>query len=79
MTTAQAQRTEAMMKEYAQGESVKIEEIGGTLYVFGSELATLRIFAKYLANGSVQNPKARVGYSQNLQSNYFSLDMIFNS
>ena len=75
MTKAQAQRTEVMMKEFAKDENVSVEEIGGTLYVFGPELATLRIFAKYLSNGSVQNPKVRVGYSENMKSNYFSLEM----
>lgn len=73
MTEAQLARTLTMMKDYAK-EDVTIEEIGGTnLYVFGSELATLRIFAKYQANGATCNPKARVGYSKNMQSYYFSL------
>lgn len=75
MTTAQAQRTAAMMKEYAKGEEVTIEKIKSILYVFGSELATLRIFAKYQSNGAVHNPKARVGYSENLKRHYFSIDM----
>ena len=63
-----------MFNQFA-GEAVEIEDVGGTIYVFGSELATLRIFAKYQANGSVHNPKARVGFSRNLDRFYFSLDM----
>ena len=73
MTTSQAQRTEAMMKEYA-GEDVYLGEIDSTLYVFGSELATLRIFAKYNANGSAHNLATRVGFSKNMDSFYFSLE-----
>ena len=56
------------------GEPVQLENVSGMLYVFGSELATLRIFAEYQSNGSVHNPKARVGYSVNLKLHYFSLD-----
>lgn len=74
MTTAQAQRTEKMMAEFAK-EPVVIEEIKSTLYVYGSELACLRIFAKYNSNGAAPNKKARVGYSENLKSFYCSLDM----
>lgn len=74
MTTAQAQRTEKMMAEFAK-EAVKIEKIKGNLYVYGSELACLRIFAKYNSNGSHPCKKVQVGYSENLKSFYFSLDM----
>ncbi len=62
-----------MFKQMA-GEPVEAENVKGTIYVFGSELATLRIFAKYQANGSVHNPKARVGHSANLGKFYFALD-----
>jgi len=55
------------------GEPVTVDEIKGCYYAFGSELATLRIFAKYLANGSVTNSNVRVGFSKNLNTHYFSL------
>ena len=44
----------------AGDEQITVEQVHSTLYVFGSELATLRIFAK-MKNG-------RVGYSSNLQT-----------
>lgn len=74
MTEQQKQRTVAMMSEIA-GESVTVEKVTTNLYVHGSELACLRIFAKYNANGAAPNPKARVGYSKNLGTHYFSLEM----
>ena len=52
-----------------------VEQMGSTLYVFASELATLRIFAKYQTNGKIHNPKARVGFSKNTNTFYFALDM----
>jgi len=76
ITTAQIKRTEAMMKEFAKGEAVTVDfSCPGILYVFGSELATLRIFAKYNSNGAHFNSKVRTGYSVNLKSFYISLDL----
>jgi len=51
--------------EYSRmaGESVEVEEIGGALYAFGSELATLRLFRKMPSNSQ--------GYSSNLKRFYF--------
>lgn len=74
MTNAQLARTEKMMVEYAKGLPVRIEMISGCLYVFASELACLRIFAKYNTNGKHYNPKAILGYSENLNSHYFCLE-----
>lgn len=73
MTTAQLQKTEKMMSEIAK-ESVTVENICGCIYVYGSELAVLRIFAKYQANGKQPNSKALVGYSDNKQTHYFVLE-----
>jgi len=73
MTDAQAARTTRMFAEIAR-EPVEMEKIRGTYYALGSELACLRIFAKYQANGTVHNPKARVGYSANKQRWFFALD-----
>ena len=73
MTTAQIERVAKDMTDYAK-EPVRVEQITSCLYVFGSELATLRIFAHYLASGSVSNPNCRVGFSKNLNKHYFSLE-----
>jgi len=56
-------------------EEVTVEQIGSGLYGFGSELATLRLFAKYNSNGAIHNAKCRVGYSENLGKFYFSIDL----
>lgn len=55
------------MKQYA-GENVKVEKITGNYYVFGSELATLRIFKKYKDCTNVNQ-----GFSENLNTYYFSI------
>jgi hypothetical protein len=75
MTDDQQKRIIAMMKEFA-GEDITVEQITSCLYTFGSELACLRIFAKYNANGTVHNKNARVGYSDNLKTWYFALDNV---
>jgi hypothetical protein len=66
------ERTQKDWSEYA-GENIVVEEIGGTLYGFGSEIATLRIFKKY---GACKN--VRQGYSENLGKFYFSLTPQFS-
>jgi hypothetical protein len=75
MTIAQAKRATDMFCEYAK-EPVVVDEIASALYVYGSELACLRIFAKYQTNGAFHNPAARVGYSKNMNTHYFVLDNI---
>jgi len=65
-TAAQIQRTERDYSKIA-GEAVRIEVTGSTLYAFGSELATLRLFRKM--------PNMRQGFSQNLNAFYFSVDL----
>jgi uncharacterized protein YneR len=66
-TPEQIKRTEQDWTAYAK-ERVRVEEIGGTLYGFASELATLRIYRKYGAMNNVSQ-----GFSSNLGSFYFSL------
>lgn len=66
-TTEQLARTQHDWTAYAN-EPVRVESIGGTLYGFGSELATLRIYRKY---GHQDNTSQ--GFSRNLGSFYFSL------
>jgi hypothetical protein len=60
------------MSEYA-GEAVQIDTTPANIYAFASELGALRIFAKYRANGAVENSKVRVGYSESRGSWYASL------
>lgn len=67
-TAAQIARLARDWSEYAK-EEIRVEEIGGTFYGFGSELATLRIFRKYGADAKGINQ----GYSANLGEWYFSL------
>ena len=50
-------------------EEVKVEFIAGAMYVFGSELACLRLHYK-MQNG-------RVGWSANLNTWYYSREMQF--
>ena len=54
------------------GESVDVEEIGGVVYGFGSELATLRLLSKYR-----DSKNFRQGYSENRQQFYVSLEPRF--
>lgn len=90
ITEAQIDRTQRMMQEIAAqpvgrkeiaavGGAVRVEAIGGSLYVFGSELDCLRIFAKYNANGAAHSKNARVGYSENLSTHYFVLENALSS
>ena len=54
------------------GEECECREIGGAFYMFGSELATLRCLKVY------RNCKnARAGWSENLNTFYFSLETSF--
>lgn len=66
ITTTQLARTQSEYSKIA-GEAVRLEAIGGTLYAFGSEIATLRLFRKM--------PNMRQGYSENLKTFYFSIEM----
>jgi hypothetical protein len=49
------------------GEPVTVEFIAGAIYVFGSELATLRLFRAM--------PNKRQGYSAARESFYFSIEL----
>lgn len=65
-TKSQLSRIE---KEYSAiaGEKVTVEQIGSTMYAFGSELATLRLFRKM--------PNMRQGFSENMNTFFFSIEM----
>lgn len=53
-------------------EDVTVDQIASTIYVYGSELAVLRLFAKYNTNGKIYNSKVQVGIHCN-GSHYFSI------
>ena len=55
-------------------EKMEVEYIKGAYYAYGSELACLRLFHKY--NLSAHNPKVRIGYSKNLETWYFELEVL---
>ena len=65
-TLAQLDRTQEEYSAIA-GEPVRVEQIAGTIYAFGSEIATLRLFRKM--------PNMRQGYSANMHTHYFSVDL----
>jgi hypothetical protein len=65
-TAAQLKRTQRDYSEIG-GEPVEIEQVGSALYIFGSELATLRLFRKM--------PKCGQGYSENLKKFYFCVEL----
>jgi len=70
LTPAQADRVTRDMTKHAGGENVEVEKHGDTLYVFGSELATLRIFRKYEGGKNINQ-----GWNKGTKSFYFSLRM----
>lgn len=67
-TPAQLERVSAEWSRIAQ-EPVKIEEIKGTVYAFGSELACYRLAHKFRS--------FNVKHSANCNSWYFSLERQF--
>jgi hypothetical protein len=69
ITQAQLNRAEKMLRGIA-AESVTVELYDSALWVFGSELATLRLLVKYRECTS-----ANAGYSKNLNSFYFKLEL----
>jgi hypothetical protein len=68
-TKEQLKRFQRDLQEVAQ-EPVSVEQIHDTYYVFGSELACLRIYYKYRKNDP---DTIEVIYSKNLNSWIFSL------
>ncbi len=70
-----AKRATRDFKQITKENDIVVEAIRGTVYVFGSELATLRLFKHY--NKVHRNTKTRQDYSQNRKTYYFSLDTNF--
>lgn len=66
-TANQIARLKKTLEVFAE-ETLIVEEIGGTWYAFGSELATLRLYRVYKASANVTQ-----GFSTNLNTFYFSL------
>jgi hypothetical protein len=73
-TTQSLDRLQRDLTEIAK-EPVEVEQITSSIYAFGSELAMLRLFAKYNANGAIHNAKVRFGYSENMKSFFFAIDL----
>lgn len=57
------------------GEALSGRQIGTAFYFFGSELACLRIFAKYNANGHALNDKVCTGWSENMQTHFTCVEI----
>ena len=72
MTEQQQRRFTAELSGYA-GEDLRTEKINTTLYAYGSEIAILRLFAKYLSNGLVASDKYRIGYSPVEKAYFFAI------
>lgn len=53
------------------GEPVRVEEIGGSLYGFCSELGALRLFHKY----QIVDGRAKAAYSENQKTWFFRLEV----
>lgn len=70
MTEAQMNRLTHSWDAVAR-ETLRIEQINGAIYAFGSELACLRLYYHYRYSAT----KARAAYSTNLSTWYFSLDV----
>ena len=66
VTREQLKRTEREYSDIAK-EPVKAQMIGGAMYFFGSELATLRLFRRM--------PNMRQGYSCNMSTFFFSVEI----
>jgi trehalose/maltose hydrolase-like predicted phosphorylase len=75
ITKNQLERLQIDMEKIAKNKDIKAEIIKGFLYVFGSELDVLRIFANYLAKDAMASDKYRVNYSENLKSHFFSFEL----
>lgn len=69
ITNAQFTRIVSAIRTIA-GEAGKIEFYSRTVWFTGSELATLRLALAYRTND-----KASFGFSKNLQTHYFALQM----
>lgn len=63
-------RVEKYWSEIAK-ETVRVEEIGGAIYAFCSELAALRLFHKYRYT---DESRIHANYSENMKTWFFRLE-----
>ncbi len=71
MTKAAFERLVFDWASMAGDQPISVEEIGGGIYAFGSELACLRLWKKYRRAGE----RAKAGFSENKKSWYFRLEV----
>lgn len=69
-TESQLNKLKIFVQVYAK-ETVTVEQRGSAVYVYGSELACLRIFKKYVEAG---NENIKCDYSTNLNTHYFRIE-----
>ena len=55
-------------------DETDVENIGGTIYCFTSEIGALRLFREY--NKMSRNERTDMGYSQNRKTWYFRLEVV---
>lgn len=65
--------TSRVEKDWSQiaKETVRVEKIGGAMYAFGSELATLRLFHAFR---KTDESRIHANYSENLKTWFFRLE-----
>jgi hypothetical protein len=64
-------RAKAEFEKHAK-ETIEVQELGGTLYAYASELACLRLFYVYRHC----DDRAQAGYSFNMKTWYFRLETL---
>ncbi len=55
-------------------DEIDVENIGGTVYGFTTEIGALRLFREY--NKTIRNERTDIGYSQNRKTWYFRLEVV---
>jgi hypothetical protein len=70
VSQAQHERTALMFRSLARDDGLDVVFRHGAFWAFGPELSIRRLDAKYQASGN-----ARMGWSDNLGSYYFVIDM----
>lgn len=76
MDEAQKIRLARVGKDWAaivKDEPLDVDQVGAAIYGFSSELGALRLFHKY--RGAAALDKCRMGFSENVNSWYFVLDV----
>ena len=71
LSSASLRKFARAWSEYAK-EPIRVEQVCGTLYGYGSELACLRIYYRYRHSGCTDHS---VGYSENLNTWFIERDV----